>query len=100
VPFLFVIAPNLIMIGEPVDIAIVFVTAIAGIWFASAGLTGYFTMRLNLIQRAGYIFGGLSLLLPSQAFNGAYIVEIAGGVICTTILIMERASKKAAAEAN
>ncbi|MBT7265462.1 MAG: hypothetical protein HN884_01185, partial [Rhodospirillaceae bacterium] len=51
-------------------------------------------------QRAGYIFGGLSLLLPSQAFNGAYIVEIAGGVICTTILIMERASKKAAAEAN
>ncbi len=59
VPFLFVVAPNLIMIGEPIDIVIVFVTAIAGIWFASAGMTGFFTMKLSMVQRIAYIVGGL-----------------------------------------
>ncbi|MBT4940580.1 MAG: C4-dicarboxylate ABC transporter permease, partial [Rhodospirillaceae bacterium] len=94
VPFLFVIAPNLLMIGEPVDIAIVFVTAVAGIWFASAGMTGFFTVKLSLLQRAAYIAGGLGLLLPSQAFANAYMVEIAGGIICVATLALERMSKQ------
>jgi len=94
VPFLFVIAPNLIMIGEPIDIAIAFITAIAGIWFASAGLTGYLLTMLSLAQRTAYIVGGLALLLPSQAFPSAYLVEIAGGLICGGVLFMERASRK------
>tara|TARA_B100000315_G_scaffold90329_1_gene83029 strand:+ start:7592 stop:9526 length:1935 start_codon:yes stop_codon:yes gene_type:complete len=94
VPFLFVIAPNLIMIGEPIDIAIVFVTAIAGIWFASAGMTGFFTVRLSLIQRVAYIIGGLALLLPSQAFASAYLVEIAGGILCGVVLTLERMNKQ------
>ncbi|MBT4590242.1 MAG: hypothetical protein HOC57_13195 [Rhodospirillaceae bacterium] len=95
VPFLFVIAPNLIMIGEPLDIAVVFVTAVAGIWFASAGMTGFLQISLSVLQRAGYIIGGLGLLLPSQSFDGAYLVEIAGGVICGFIFLSERAQKKA-----
>jgi TRAP transporter 4TM/12TM fusion protein len=99
VPFLFVIAPNLIMMGEPLDIAIVFVTAIAGIWFASAGMIGFFKGALSPFQRAAYIIGGLGLLLPSQAFAEAYWVEIGGGVLCGVILIMERTSKKRPAEA-
>ena len=94
VPFLFVIAPNLIMIGEPIDIAIVFVTAIAGIWFASAGMTGYFLTKLSLIQRAAYIVGGLALLLPSQAFTNAYLVEIAGGIICSFTFALERMNRQ------
>ncbi|HIF60950.1 MAG TPA: TRAP transporter fused permease subunit [Rhodospirillales bacterium] len=93
VPFLFVIAPNLIMVGAPIDIAIVFITAIIGIWFASAGLTGYLTRELTLFQRACYIIGGLALLLPSQAFANAYIVEIAGGVLCGITLLLERTAK-------
>jgi len=94
VPFLFVVAPNLIMVGEPVDIAIAFVTAIAGIWFASAGMIGFFTVKLTVIQRAAYMVGGLSLLLPSQAFASAYLVEIAGGIICVATLTLERMSKQ------
>ena len=94
VPFLFVVAPNLIMIGEPIDIVIVFVTAIAGIWFASAGMTGFFTMKLSMVQRIAYIVGGLGLLLPSQAFTNAYLVEIAGGVICGGVFALERMNKQ------
>ncbi len=94
VPFLFVIAPNLIMIGEPIDIAIVFVTAIAGIWFASAGMTGYFLTKLSLSQRAAYVVGGLALLLPSQAFTNAYLVEIAGGIICSFTFALERMNRQ------
>ena len=94
VPFLFVISPNLMMQGEILDIAIVFITAITGIWFASAGAAGFFLNHLNLLQRIAYIVGGLSLLLPSQAFASAYLIEIAGFVICAATLLTEYARRQ------
>jgi len=94
VPFLFVIAPNLIMVGDGLDIAITFFTAIAGIWFASAGMIGYFKSRLNPIQRIGYIIGGLFLLLPSEAFAQAYILEFIGGLLCGALFFFETVNSR------
>ena len=81
VPFLFVIAPNLIMVGSALDIALTFVTAVAGIWIASAGFTGYFLTRLNMTHRIIYIVGGFFLLLPTEAFEGAVAVQVAGAIL-------------------
>ena len=89
VPFLFVIAPNLIMVGDNVDIAITFLTAVAGIWFTSAGIIGYLKSHLNPMQRMIYIVGGLFLLLPSEAFALAYAVELIGGLLCGIIFFLE-----------
>tara|TARA_E500000331_G_scaffold113766_2_gene110866 strand:+ start:4243 stop:6186 length:1944 start_codon:yes stop_codon:yes gene_type:complete len=94
VPFLFVLAPNLIMVGDNLDIAIAFLTAIAGIWFTSAGFIGYLTSSLSPTHRFCYIIGGLFLLLPSQAFTQAYIFEIAGAGICGLFLALELNQKR------
>ena len=95
VPFLFVLAPNLIMVGEIVDIAIAFFSAVAGIWFASAGFIGFLTRPLSLAHRLLYVFGGLGLLLPSQAFSEAYIVQIFGALFCGIGFLLERTRKGA-----
>jgi len=100
VPFLFVIAPNLLMQGNAVDIAITFVTAVAGIWVASAGFTGFLLSHLSAMQRAQYVVGGLALLVPTEAFAGAGLVQIAGAVISAAGLMMEIRNRKEIAAAS
>jgi len=93
VPFLFVLAPNLIMVGDIVDIVVAFFSAVAGIWFASAGFIGFLTRQLSVIFRLLYILGGLGLLLPSQAFHEAYIVQLLGAAVCGIVFLLERTRK-------
>ncbi len=78
------------MVGDTVDIAIAFFTAVVGIWFASAGFIGFLTRRLSPTLRAPYIIGGLGLLIPSGAFNEAYIIQIGGAAICVCAFLLER----------
>ena len=94
VPFLFVIAPNLIFRGTLIDIAVTFFTAVAGIWLASAGMTGYLLGPLGVVLRTAYIVGGLALLLPTEAFDAAVYVQIAGGVICAIGLWVEKSRRR------
>ena len=94
VPFLFVLAPNLIMIGNWIDISIAFFTAIMGIWFTSAGIIGFFRTKLSPIQRILYVVGGLALLLPNQVFETNHVIEIAGAIICFTSFTFEKSNKK------
>ena len=93
VPFLFVLAPNLIMVGDTVDIAVAFFTAVVGIWFASAGFIGFLTRRLSPTLRAIYIIGGLGLLIPSETFSEAYIIQIGGAAMCFFAFLLERRQK-------
>ena len=51
---------------------------------------GNLTSHLNAIQRTVYIVGGLFLLLPSQAFEQAYLVELAGAALCFLIFSQEQ----------
>ena len=53
----------------------------AGIWIASAGFTGYLMTPLTPLHRVVYIAGGLFLLLPTEAFNGAAIVQVVGALL-------------------
>ena len=94
VPFLFVLAPNLIMIGNWIDISIAFFTAIMGIWFTSAGIIGFLQTKLSPIQRILYVVGGLALLLPNQVFETNHVIEIAGAIICFTSFTFEKSNKK------
>ena len=94
VPFLFVLAPNLIMIGNWIDISIAFFTAIMGIWFTSAGIIGFLRTKLSPIQRILYVVGGLALLLPNQVFETNHVIEIAGAIICFASFTFEKSNKK------
>jgi TRAP transporter 4TM/12TM fusion protein len=78
VPFLFVFSPTLVMIGEPMEIAIAVVTAGVGVWLVSAALAGYFASRLSGMMRLAFGATGLLALVPAGAFPGAVFTDIIG----------------------
>jgi TRAP transporter 4TM/12TM fusion protein len=81
VPFLFVFAPTLIMVGDAVQVVLATGTAIAGVWLASAGMLGYFSRPLGWLIRTAFLFAGLSLLIPAEAFAGAVFVDLVGAIV-------------------
>jgi TRAP-type uncharacterized transport system fused permease subunit len=64
VPIIFVANDALLMEGTPVDIAIAIITAVTGSVLLAAGIHGYLTSRLNLVQRLLVGVGGLLLVVP------------------------------------
>ena len=89
VPFLFVFAPSLLLDGPVIDIVRDTVTALMGIWLASAGITGHFMRPLSWFARAGFIIGGLALLVPSQIFAQGWMLEIFGAVVSIVLVAAE-----------
>ncbi len=81
VPFLFVFSPSFLLQGGVLEIVRDVVTALIGIWLASAGLTGHLSRPLTPFVRAGLMVGGLALLVPSQTFPQAWILEVFGVVL-------------------
>ena len=78
VPLMFVMSPDLIMQGSPIDAAVAFVTGVAGVWLATVGLVGYFLKPLRWLMRLNFLVAGIALLIPAKAFPGADIIELAG----------------------
>ena len=81
VPFLFVFAPTLIMVGGGVQVILAVATAIAGVLLASAGMLGYFSRPLGWFMRAVFLVAGLSLLIPAEAFAGAVYIDVFGAIL-------------------
>ena len=95
VPFLFVFAPSLLLSGPLIDIVRDTVTALVGIWLASAGITGHFMRPLTSWVRSGLVIGGLALLVPSQIFAQGWILEAFGAAL--SILLVAAEFKKSRA---
>jgi TRAP transporter 4TM/12TM fusion protein len=79
VPFFFVLNPALIGIGEPLEVIIVFLSALVGIILVSAGLQGYLigagqlsggTNPLHWILRLALFASGMLLALPGTEIIG------------------------------
>jgi TRAP transporter 4TM/12TM fusion protein len=102
VPVMFVMSPNLIMQGETLDVILAFLTAIAGVWFTTCGIQGYYVRPLGFLMRAGFLVAGIMLLIPAQAFPGAGVVEIIGIALAIPLgarELLARRRLKAAASA-
>jgi TRAP transporter 4TM/12TM fusion protein len=89
VPFLFVLSPSLLLQGSVLEVAQAVVTAVAGVWLASAGFGGFFRRRLDLAGRIVLSVAGLALLVPANAFDGAIWVEIGGIVLALSGVLRE-----------
>ncbi|MCZ6485322.1 MAG: TRAP transporter fused permease subunit, partial [Acidobacteria bacterium] len=89
VPILFVLSPSLLLYGSPLEVTLAAVTGIAGIWMASAGLAGYLVGPLTAFTRVSLGLGGLALLIPAQAFPGAWLLESGGAVLCLFLVTRE-----------
>lgn len=94
VPVMFVMSPNLIMQGEPFNIMVAFVTAVAGVWVTTCGIQGYFVRTLNPLMRLAFMSGGIMLLIPNEAFASAIYLEIAGLAITVLAVGWEWMAKR------
>jgi TRAP transporter 4TM/12TM fusion protein len=63
-PFMFVMAPALMLKGPVEEILVAAVTAALGIWALTAGLIGYGLARLNLVERCMLFGASLALIFP------------------------------------
>jgi TRAP transporter 4TM/12TM fusion protein len=78
VPFLFVYSPAILMQGSVLDIVVVTVTSLFGIWLICAAMTGYFTRLLSGPRRIAFVAAGIMMLLPHQASTLLAWINIAG----------------------
>ena len=89
VPFLFVYSPALIMRGSAIEIALVMILSIAGIWFVCAAFTGYAIRVMGLPMRIAFGAAGLLLLMPFQASAINGWLNAAGGLLGTALFAYE-----------
>jgi TRAP transporter 4TM/12TM fusion protein len=87
VPFLFVYAPAILMKGSIVDIAVVTLTSLFGIWLICAAMVGYFARLLSLGMRALFVLAGVMMLLPHEA-SGLLLAINAAGVALGILLVI------------
>jgi TRAP transporter 4TM/12TM fusion protein len=98
-PFLFIVSPTLLLSGQPFDVAASVATAIAGVWLASAAIGGFFLSELSPLKRALFGLCGLVLLIPTDAFPQAGLLNLAAasvGALLVTLEIRNREPRKAA----
>ncbi|PPR11294.1 MAG: C4-dicarboxylate TRAP transporter large permease protein DctM [Alphaproteobacteria bacterium MarineAlpha11_Bin1] len=92
VPFLFVISPSLLLLGDDnLQIAIDAGTALVGVYLISVAAIGYFRRQMGWPPRILLILLGVAAMIPDQAVGFQGIADIAGcslGILALTFLAM------------
>ncbi len=78
VPFLFVLSPTLIMIGDAAHILLNVFTAFAGVYIVSVAVVGYFARPLKAGYRAMLTVIGLVAMVPDTALGFGGVIGLAG----------------------
>lgn len=86
VPYLFVLNPEMILIGStPLNLLQIAVTSIIGMTCLGAGITGYFVDDANTIEKIGLIVGGMGMLIPGT------VTDLIGATLLIFVYLMQRA---------
>lgn len=81
VPYVFAYSPAMLFIDTtPLEVVVICITAVLGIFGVAAGIGGYVFKNMNWIFRIMMIAGGLTLLIPGTVTDLIGIVLI--GVVC------------------
>jgi TRAP-type uncharacterized transport system fused permease subunit len=89
VPFLFAVSPSLLMNGDPLTIVWSVLTAALGIWMGTIGVVGYYSAPIGVLRRILFVAAGVLLLIPSDAFRGAVLADVAGLLLGGPLLLRE-----------
>jgi TRAP transporter 4TM/12TM fusion protein len=89
IPFLFVRAPSLLMIGDGTTIAIALATAVAGVWLACAAFAGFLIRPLDWQTRVGFGIAGLLLFIPAGAMQYGALTDVAGLLLGAVLVARE-----------
>ena len=77
VPYIFVLAPELLMINATaLTITYSALTAIIGMWGVSMAMIGFCQNLLNLPQRLAFLVGGVCMIIPGTLTDGIGIALI------------------------
>lgn len=96
VPFMFVVAPELLMQGSVWLILQTSITAIFGVWMISAGFVGYFSRPLDMLHRVIFIGAGVLMMIPASAVVNGVWTDIVGAPVAILLIIKEtRAARPA-----
>jgi TRAP transporter 4TM/12TM fusion protein len=96
-PFMFVLAPTLLMIGTPGSIIYDTCTAFIGVYYVTVGIVGYFQREIGVPLRVLMILAGAAAFLPDATigivvpgFVSALGVLIGGAVLAAEYLNRRR----------
>lgn len=88
VPYIFVLAPELLMINATtLTIAYSALTAIIGMWGVSMAMIGFCQNALNSLQRVLFMAGGICMIIPG------HITDLVG-VVCLIVAFMWQRTNK------
>ena len=86
VPFMFVVAPELMMEGPPLLVLQTAGTAVLGVWMVSAGFVGYFRAPLSALLRLLFIAAGVLMMIPAGATAAGIWTDIAGFALAAALI--------------
>ncbi len=89
IPFLFVMAPSLIMQGTWNAFFLAALTALAGVSLVTIGTVGYLIRPLGPIARAAFVLSGVAMMIPASAFEGALLTDIGGVLVGAALVLRE-----------
>ncbi len=87
VPFLFVLAPELLMEGSALEIVHTSATAVIGVWLVSAGFMGYFARPLGAGHRVLFMAAGLLLFFPASGVSHGIWTDVAGACLAGVLAV-------------
>ena len=77
VPYMFVYAPSLLLIGSVSEIITSAITALVGVAALAASMVGWLKFRANLLERTFLLGAALSLIMPGLVTDGAGLACLA-----------------------
>jgi len=88
IPFVFIYAPAILMVGTPMEIISVSVSALVGVYALSVATIGYFFTNCNWIERAVCFAAGICMVIPGT------VTDLIGVAFFATVIVMNRIKAK------
>jgi TRAP transporter 4TM/12TM fusion protein len=86
IPFLFVRAPSLLLVGDLFSIIVAVVTGIAGVWMVCIAFAGYCLRPIDLPVRIGFGAAGFLLFIPAGALPYGEWTDLVGMALGAALL--------------
>lgn len=91
VPFTFAYDQSLLLMGNPLNVAIAVATAIIGVSLIGMSVAGYVRKTLNMVGRIALLVAGICMTIPS------YIASAVGLILALVVVILNSKKKGQAA---
>lgn len=89
VPYIFALNPSMLFINTtPVEVVLICITAVMGIFGVAAALNGFMFCRINPLLRIVILAGGLLLMIPGT------VTDIAGLALMAFVVVYQKKLEK------